>query len=70
MALDDSIHKRMVKMVLWSIIPEEERKLESSVIESIKESAKPKIRWIKEFFRIGVKELKKDIIKAKKRNNK
>jgi len=39
--------------------------LQDSLIEDIKESAKPKIRWIKEFFLLWVEELKRDLKKTK-----
>lgn len=73
MALDDSLHKKMVKVVLWKMaglenVPELE--LQDSILENIKETAKPKIRWIKEFFLLGMKELKKDLKKSKHKNEK
>jgi hypothetical protein len=67
MALDDSIHKIMVKVVLWKMawldkIPESDE----SIMASIKESAKPRIRWIKEFFLLWLKEMRRDLKKTKK----
>ena len=68
MAIDDLIHKKMVKVVLWKMagldkVPDLD--LQDSLIEDIKESAKPKIRWIKEFFLLWVEELKRDLKKTK-----
>ena len=73
MALDDSIHKKMVKVVLWKMAwldkLEELQNTDDdiSIIDSVKESAKPRIRWIKEFFLLWLKEMKRDLKKTKRK---
>lgn len=67
MALDEGLHKRMVKMVLWNVAKIEDADIEKSVLDSVKESAKPKIRGIKDFFLAGLKEMKRDMKKTKKK---
>ena len=75
MSLEDSIHKKMVKVVLWKMawldkLDELQKEGDDiSIINSVKESAKPRIRWIKEFFLLWIKEMKRDFKKTK-RNNK
>ena len=74
MALDDSIHKKMVKVVLWKMawldkLDELQNTDEDvSIIDSVKESAKPRIRWIKEFFLLWLREMKRDFKKTKSKN--
>jgi hypothetical protein len=72
MALDDSIHKKMVKVVLGKMAwLDELQKIkdteEESIINSVKESAKPRIRWIKEFFLLWLREMKRDFKKTKRK---
>lgn len=73
MALDDSIHKKMVKVVLWKMawldkLDELQNTDEDvSIIDSVKESAKPRIRWIKEFFLLWLREMKRDFKKTKRK---
>jgi hypothetical protein len=72
MALDDSIHKKMVKVVLGKMAwLDELEKIkdseEESIIDSVKESAKPRIRWIKEFFLLWLREMKRDFKKTKRK---
>ncbi len=72
MALDDSIHKKMVKVVLGKMAwLDELEKLkdseEESIIDSVKESAKPRIRWIKEFFLLWLREMRRDFKKTKRK---
>ncbi len=67
MALDEGLHKRMVKMVLWNVAKIEDADVEKSVLDSVKESAKPKIRGIKDFFLAGINEMKRDMKKTKKK---
>jgi hypothetical protein len=75
MSLEDSIHKKMVKVVLWKMawldkLDELQKEgNDISIIDSVKESAKPRIRWIKEFFLLWLKEMRRDFKKTK-RNNK
>lgn len=75
MSLEDSIHKKMVKVVLWKMawldkLNELQKEGDDiSIIDSVKESAKPRIRWIKEFFLLWLKEMRRDFKKTK-RNNK
>ena len=75
MSLEDSIHKKMVKVVLWKMawldkLDELQKDgNDISIIDSVKESAKPRIRWIKEFFLLWLKEMRRDFKKTK-RNNK
>ena len=74
MALDDSIHKKMVKVVLWKMAwldklnELKDNDEDTSIIDSVKESAKPRIRWIKEFFLLWLREMKRDFKKSKKKN--
>jgi hypothetical protein len=74
MALDDSIHKKMVKVVLWKMawldkLNELKNTDEDiSIIDSVKESAKPRIRWIKEFFLLWLREMKRDFKKTKRKS--
>ena len=73
MALDDSIHKKMVKVVLGKMAwLDELQKIkdteEESIINSVKESAKPRIRWIKEFFLLWLREMKRDFKKTKRKS--
>ena len=72
MALDDSIHKKMVKVVLGKMAwLDELEKIkdseEESIIDSVKESAKPRIRWIKEFFLLWLREMRRDFKKTKRK---
>lgn len=72
MALDDSIHKKMVKVVLgkmaWLDELEKIKDIEEeSIIDSVKESAKPRIRWIKEFFLLWLREMRRDFKKTKRK---
>ena len=39
-----------------------------SIIDSVKESAKPRIRWIKEFFLLWLREMKRDLKKTKRKS--
>ena len=74
MALDDSIHKKMVKVVLWKMawldkLNELKNTDEDiSIIDSVKESAKPRIRWIKEFFILWLREMRRDFRKTKRKS--
>ena len=74
MALDDSIHKKMVKVVLWKMawldkLNELKNTDEDiSIIDSVKESPKPRIRWIKEFFLLWLREMKRDFKKTKRKS--
>lgn len=73
MAVDDLIHKKMVKVVLWKMawldkVPN--IKLDDSLIEDINETKRPRIRWIKEFFLLWVNELRRDIKKTKEKYEK
>ena len=75
MSLEDSIHKKMVKVVLWKMawldkLDELQKEGDDiSMIDSGKESAKPRIHWIKEFILLWLKEMRRDFKKTK-RNNK
>lgn len=74
MALDDSIHKKMVKVVLWKMawldkLNELKNTNEDiSIIDSVKESAKPRIRWLKEFFLLWLREMRRDFRKTKRKS--
>lgn len=75
MAIDDSIHKKMVKVVLWKMawldnLNTIETKEEDSIIEAVKESAKPRIRWLKDFFLLWLSEMRRDFKKTKRKNEK
>ena len=39
-----------------------------SIIDSVKESAKPRIRWIKEFFLLWLREMRRDFKKTKRKS--
>ena len=72
MALDDSIHKKMVKVVLGKMawLDELEKMKDSEEeynIDTVKESAKPRIRWIKEFFLLWLREMRRDFKKTKRK---
>jgi|GEM_PF-417123 hypothetical protein len=67
MAIDEGLHKRMVKMVLGNVAKIEDDEIEKSVLDSVKESAKPKIRGLKNFFLAGINEMKRDIKKTQKK---
>ena len=74
MSLEDSIHKKMVKVVLWKMawldkLDELQKEGDDiSIIDSVKESAKPRIRWIKEFFLLWLREMKRDFKKTKRKS--
>lgn len=67
MSLEQTLHKKMVKIVLGGVAKLEDTEMEQSVLESAKASAKPKIRGIKEFFLSGIREIKRDFKKTQKR---
>lgn len=69
MSLEQTLHKKMVKMVLGGVAKLEDTEIEQSVLESVKASAKPKIRGIKEFFLCGIREMKRDLKKTQKRKS-
>lgn len=68
MSFEQSLHKKMIKIILWSVTKMGNTDLENSVLNSVKESAKPKIRGIKSFFVCGLNELKRDIKKTQKKS--
>lgn len=70
MAIDEGLHKRMVKMMLWNVAKIDETDIEKSVLDAVKESAKPKIRGLKDFFLAGINEMKREIKKTKKKTEK
>ncbi len=64
MSLEQTLHKKMVKMVLGGVAKLEDDEMEQSILESAKASAKPKIRGIKEFFLSGIREMRRDLKKT------
>ena len=60
MSLGDRFHKKMLKLLLWGIIKLDQAE-EEALINSLAESAKPRMRGIRAFFSMGFQEFKKSI---------
>lgn len=69
MGFEESLHKKMVKIVLWGVAPIEEKQALSA--SEIKKSRRPSFQRIQSFFAEGVEELRRDLNKAtQKKQNK
>ena len=68
MGFEESLHKKMVKIVLGGVAPIEENQAFSA--SEIKKSRRPSFQRIQSFFAEGVEELRRDLNKAthKKQN--
>lgn len=63
MSIGDRFHRKMLQILLkgfWGMIKMDEKE-HQLLQDSLKESAKPKMRGIKGFFCTGIEELKKDM---------
>ena len=69
MGFEESLHKKMVRIVLWGVAPIEENQAFSA--SEIKKSRRPSFQRIQSFFAEGVEELRRDLNKAtQKKQNK
>lgn len=69
MGFEESLHKKMVKIVLGGVAPIEENQAFSA--SEIKKSRRPSFQRIQSFFAQGVEELRRDLNKAtQKKQNK
>lgn len=68
MSLEDTLHKKMIKIVLGGVAPIEEESPEELARKELKKSWKPNFNRIQAFFVAGIDELKRDIDKVKPRN--
>ena len=62
MGCEESLHKKMVKIVLGGVAPIEENQALSA--SEIKKSWRPSFQRIQSFFAQGVEELRRDLNKA------
>jgi len=68
MSLEQNLHKKMMKMILGTVVHIEDTEQSEAVLSAMEDSAKPKARGIKQFFLSGINELKRDIKKGKKKS--
>ena len=68
MSLEQNLHKKMMKMILGTVVHIEDTEQSEAVLSAIEDTAKPKARGIKQFFLSGINELKRDIKKGKKKS--
>ena len=68
MSLEQNLHKKMMKMILGTVVHIEDTEQSEAVLSAMEDTAKPKARGIKQFFLSGIKELKRDIKKGKKKS--
>lgn len=72
MSLETRLHKKMVKIIFSGVADLEEsqqqKDMEAAVRSSVEASRKPRMRGIKEFFRLGIEEFKRDIKKTIPKN--
>ena len=69
MGFEESLHKKMVRIVLGGVAPIEENQAFSA--SEIKKSRRPSFQRIQSFFAEGVEELRRDLNKAtQKKQNK
>lgn len=66
MSLEQNLHKKMMKMILGTVVHIEDTEQSEAVLSAMEDTAKPKARGIKQFFLSGINELKRDIKKGKK----
>ena len=65
MGFEESLHKKMVRIVLGGVAPIEENQAFSA--SEIKKSRRPSFQRIQSFFAEGVEELRRDLNKATQR---
>lgn len=68
MSLEQNLHKKMMKMILGTVVHIEDTEQSEAVLSAVEDTAKPKARGIKQFFLSGINELKRDIKKGKKKS--
>ena len=68
MSLEKNLHKKMMKMILGTVVHIEDTEQSEAVLSAMEDTAKPKARGIKQFFLSGINELKRDIKKGKKKS--
>lgn len=68
MSLEQYLHKKMMKMILGTVVHIEDTEQSEAVLSAMEDTAKPKARGIKQFFLSGINELKRDIKKGKKKS--
>ncbi|RAL56935.1 hypothetical protein BSK20_01535 [SR1 bacterium human oral taxon HOT-345] len=68
MSLEQNLHKKMMKMILGTVVHIEDTEQSEAVLSAMEDTAKPKARGIKQFFLSGINELKRDIKKGKKKS--
>lgn len=68
MSLEQNLHKKMMKMILGTVVRIEDTEQSEAVLSAMEDTAKPKARGIKQFFLSGINELKRDIKKGKKKS--
>ena len=68
MSLEQNLHKKMMKMILGTVVHIEDTEQSEAVLSAMEDTAKPKARGIKQFFLSGINELKRDIKRGKKKS--
>ena len=68
MSLEQNLHKKMMKMILGTVVHIEDTEQSEAVLSAMEDTAKPKARGIKQSFLSGINELKRDIKKGKKKS--
>ena len=68
MSLEQNLHKKMMKMILGTVVHIEDTEQSEAVLSAMEDTAKPKARGIKQFFLSGINELKRGIKKGKKKS--
>ena len=68
MSLEQNLHKKMMKMILGTVVHIEDTEQSEAVLSAMEDTAKPKARGIKQFFLSGINELKR-VIKNGKKNS-
>lgn len=68
MGLEESLHKKMIKIVLGGVAPIEDDSAKKLACDEIKKSWKPSFKRIQSFFTAGITELKRDINKVAKKS--
>ena len=57
MSLEQNLHKKMMKMILGTVVHIEDTEQSEAVLSAMEDTAKPKARGIKQFFLSGINEL-------------
>ena len=68
MSLEQNLHKKLMIMILGTVVHIEDTEQSEAVLSAMEDTAKPKARGIKQFFLSGINELKRDIKKGKKKS--